>query len=177
MRTVASPDGGASGPTPEEAAYQRGWEAGRAALLEEHQLSLTARLAALEATESALADASSLLEARFTESLHALAIGVARHVVGAEFTAHPELVDSLITRALALAAINGPLMVRLHPDDLAAIHDLPGVRATAAAAVELRWVADASILRGGCVVEGPASVVDGRIDRVLLDIYEKLASD
>ena len=177
LRTVASPEGVAAGPTVEEAAWQRGWDEGRAALAEDHRRDLATRIAALEATQAALAQAASLLEARFSESLHTLSIGVARHVLGAEFAADPTLVASLVTRALALAAINGPLTMRLHPDDLDAIRDLVNVREAAATAVDLRWVADASILRGGCVVEGPASVVDGRIDRVLLDIYEKLSSE
>lgn len=177
LRTVASPGGSDNGPSPEEAAYQRGWEEGRIAMRDDDQTSLTTRLATLAAVERSLSQAAELLQQRFTESVHALAIGVARHVIGAEVTADPEHIRLLVARALSLAPLGGPLTIHLHPEDLESVRDLPGIRDAGQATVELRWVADPSVLRGGCVIEGPASVVDGRIDRVLLDIYEKLASD
>ena len=109
--------------------------------------------------------------------MHALAIGIARHVVGVEFEADPQLVATLVARALAMAPLAGPVTLRLHPDDLEAIRDLPLIRDARPGTVELRWAADSSIVRGGCVLEGPTSVVDGRIDRIMLDIYERLAND
>ena len=176
LRTIAAP-GSDTGPTPEEAAYQRGWEEGRRAMREEDHTSLTQRLATLAAVERSLSQAAELLQQRFTESVHALALGVARHVIGAEVEANPEHVRLLVARALSLAPLGGPLTIHLHPDDLESVRDLPGIRDAAPGAVELRWLADPSVLRGGCVIEGPTSVVDGRIDRVLLDIYERLASE
>lgn len=177
LRTIAASAGAAQGPTLEEAAYQRGWEEGRAALQADDTASLTSRLEALETVRHALADAAELLQSRFTESVHALAIGIARHVAGHAFAEDPELVRALVERALAMAPLHGPITLRLHPSDLEAIRDLPSIRDAAPAGVELRWVADMSIIQGGCVLEGPSSVVDGRIDRVMLDIYERLASD
>ena len=144
---------------------------------EDDQTSLTARLATLAAVERALSSAADLLQQRFTESVNALAVGVARHVIGAEVSVDPQHVRLLVARALSLAPLDGPLTIHLHPDDLESVRDLPAVRDGTPGRVELRWLADPSVLRGGCVVEGPASVVDGRIDRVLLDIYERLAND
>lgn len=177
LRTVAAPAAEASGPTLEEAAYQRGWDEGREALHADDAASLRRRLEALATVQQALSDAAELLQVRFTESVHALAVGVARHVVGEAFAADPALVSSLVARALAMAPLHGPIIIRLHPADLEAIRDLPIIREAAPTAVELRWVADTSIIQGGCVLEGPASVVDGRIDRVMLDIHERLSSD
>lgn len=177
LRTVAAPSAEARGPTVEEAAYQRGWDEGREALQSDDAASLGRRLEALGTVQQALADSAELLQLRFTESVHALAIGVARHVVGEAFAADPTLVSDLVARALAMAPLHGPIIIRLHPTDLEAIRDLPVIREAAPTAVELRWVADTSIVQGGCVLEGPASVVDGRIDRIMLDIYERLSSD
>lgn len=177
LRTVAATAPRALGPTTEEAAYQRGWEEGREALRLDDEASLTTRLAALAAVQQSLGEAVGLLQAQFTESVHALAIGIARHVVGAEFEADPQLVAALVARALALAPLGGPITLRLHPDDLEAIRDLPLIRDASPGPVDLRWAADSSIVRGGCVLEGPTSVVDGRIDRIMLDIYERLAND
>lgn len=144
---------------------------------EEDQTSLTQRLATLAAVERSLAQAAELLQQKFTESVHALALGVARHVIGAEVESDPEHVRLLVARALSLAPLGGPLTIHLHPDDLESVCDLPGVRNAEPGGVELRWLADPSVLRGGCVIEGPTSVVDGRIDRMLLDIYERLSSE
>lgn len=177
LRTVAAPAAEAIGPSLEEAAYQRGWDDGREELHRDDASSLARRLDALATVQQALADAAELLQLRFTESVHALAIGVARHVVGQTFVEDPALVSSLVARALAMAPLHGPIIIRLHPIDLEAIRDLPVIREAAPTAVELRWVADTSIIQGGCVLEGPASVVDGRIDRVMLDIYERLSND
>ncbi len=177
LRTVAAAGQDAVGPTPEEAAYQRGWEEGRAAERESHAAEFAAGVAALAAVEQRLGEAAALLQARFTESVHALAIGIARHLVGEAFAADPRAVSDLVARALALAPLGGPLTLRLHPDDLDAIRDTAPVEHPGIATLDLHWVADPSIMRGGCVIEGPTSVVDGRIDRVMLDIYERLASD
>lgn len=177
LRTVAAPAAAASGPSLEEAAYQRGWDEGRTALQAEEDAALTHRLDALATVRHALDDAASLLQVRFTESVAALAIGVARHVVGHAFANDPDLVRELVERALVMAPLHGPITIRLHPNDLEAIRDLPSIREAAPGGVELRWISDSSIIQGGCVLEGPTSVVDGRIDRVMLDIYERLASD
>lgn len=177
LRTIAAPGSAATGPTAEEAAYQRGWDEGRQALLADDEATLATRLTTLAAVERSLADAATLLQARFAESVNVLALGIARHVVGSQFESDPTLMRDLLARALEMAPLAGPITVHLHPDDLESIRDMETVRRGGTEPVELRWVADASVLRGGCVVEGPASVVDGRIDRVLLDIYERLSSD
>lgn len=177
LRTVAAPTPEATGPSVEDAAYQRGWDEGREALHQDDAASLATRLEALATVQQALTDAAGLLHVQFTESVHALAIGIARHVVGQTFVEDPSLVGDLVARALAMAPLHGPITIRLHPTDLEAIRDLPIIREASPAAVELRWVPDISIVQGGCVLEGPASVVDGRIDRVMLDVYERLTSD
>jgi flagellar biosynthesis/type III secretory pathway protein FliH len=66
-----------------------------------------------------------------------------------------------------------PLRIRLNPADLSAISSpLSGEGVTAGR--EVRWVPDPSIAPGGCFVEGPESLVDGRVDKALENIYDKL---
>lgn len=181
LRTVAGSgrrgDVAPAGPTPEEAAYQRGVEAGQAAAAAAHALAAEEARTALAAAVTALERTAQGLQARFTESVNALAVGIAWHLAEREFTADPAHMQQLVARALVLAPLAGPVTLRLHPDDLAALHRLPGVLDAVPATVELRWTADPSVGRGGCLLEGPASVVDGRLDRALLDIYERLSSD
>ncbi len=181
LRTVAGTgqrgDAVPAGPTPEEAAYQRGFEAGQAAAAAAEAVAADASRSALAAAIAALERTGQGLQARFTESVNALAVGIAWHLAEREFAADPAQLQQLVARALVLAPLAGPVTLRLHPDDLAALQRFPGVLDAVPATVELRWTADASVGRGGCLLEGPASVVDGRLDRALLDIYERLSSD
>ena len=39
---------------------------------------------------------------------------------------------------------------------------------------EVRWIPDASIGRGGCVVEGPERIVDGRLESALERVYRRI---
>src|SRR5690606_796747 len=82
---IAAPGSAATGPTAEEAAYQRGWDEGRQALLADDEATLATRLTTLAEVERSLADAATLLQARFAESVNVLALGIARHVVGSQF--------------------------------------------------------------------------------------------
>lgn len=181
LRTVAGTDRrGAvppTGPTPEEAAYQRGVEAGQEATAAAQAAAADEMRTALAAAVSALERTAQGLQARFTESVNALAVGIAWHLAEREFAADPVQVQQLVARALVLAPLAGPVTLRLHPDDLRALHQMPGILDAVPSTVELRWTADPLVGRGGCLLEGPASVVDGRLDRALLDIYERLAND
>jgi flagellar assembly protein FliH len=105
--------------------------------------------------------------------LVALATAIARHVVERETRTDKNIVAELVRRALAEFQVNEPLRIRLHPEDLSALSFgeqrlAPGRQA--------QWVADPSIAAGGCVVEGPKHVIDGRIEHVLERIYRALTS-
>jgi flagellar biosynthesis/type III secretory pathway protein FliH len=89
----------------------------------------------------------------------------------------PTLLHELVKRALALTPMNGSVTVRMHPDDLAALTAAGGLKDVPDTGIEIRWLADRDISRGGCLVDGPHGIVDGRIDRALLDIYEQLSHD
>jgi flagellar assembly protein FliH len=180
LRTVAASAPGeaaVAGPTLEEAAYERGYAAGRADAAAAQAVAERELQATLASAITALDRAAAALRARFTESVNALAVGIARHLVEREFTADPTLLEQLVARALVLAPLHGPVTLRLHPADLAALQQLPGVLRAVPTTVELRWSADPTLSRGSCLLEGPASVIDGRLDRALLDIHERLANE
>jgi hypothetical protein len=40
--------------------------------------------------------------------------------------------------------------------------------------VEIRWISDVSILRGGCLMEGRERIIDGRVDTALERAYRGL---
>ncbi|MEO5800774.1 MAG: FliH/SctL family protein [Gemmatimonadales bacterium] len=166
-----------SGPTLEEAAYARGWMEGQAAFAESSGRDLEASIGACRAAMRALEDASTGLRTELATTVHTLSLAVARHLLDREFAADPEQIHRLVGKALALAPVSGPVTVRLHPEDLAALQAIGGLDAMTPTAVDLRWIGDATLVRGGCVVEAPTSIIDGRIDRALLDLYERLGHE
>ena len=94
-----------------------------------------------------------------------------------ELDADPTILKDLVDKALTATPLAGAVTVRMHPADLAALGDLSSFQAPEGASFELTWVGDPQLMRGGCVVETPASVVDGRVDEALLDLYERLCRD
>jgi flagellar biosynthesis/type III secretory pathway protein FliH len=105
----------------------------------------------------------------------ALAVAVARHIVGREVAADPETVRALVTRALVGMPLDSAIVVRLHPDDMAACAAL-AVPETAGRTLDIRWTADPHIVRGGCMVEGRERIIDGRIDTSLERAYRSIGN-
>lgn len=180
LRTVPAPsvDGIAvAGPTAEEAAYQRGYAQGQLdfAAAREHELGQV--VGGAKAAVHALETAADTLRSQVATTVHALAVAIARHLVERELTQSPIDVARLVEKALALAPTSGPVVVRLNPGDLLALQEIGGTATLATSALELRWTADATISRGSCLVETAASVIDGRVDRALLDLYERLGHE
>lgn len=180
LRTVAapgSPERRAAGPTREEAAYALGWDEGRADLIEAGVREQDAAASACQAAAAAMRQAVDAMQARFAAAVNLLSVGIAWHLVEREFAADPTLLEQLVARALVLAPLTGAVTVRLHPEDLEALQALPGGLQGIGPALEISWVADPAIHRAGCLLEGPATVVDGRIDRAILDVHERLSHD
>ncbi len=154
-------------------AYARGRADGERAartLLDEQ---LAGALSALdEATQSV-----AMHEARWVgnaeENIAALAVSVARHIVQREIVADPSLVAQLVASALAQYPVEQEITVRLSPDDMALCR--PIIEGDLGGALAVRWIADASIDRGGCLTEGRERIIDGRVDTALERIYRALA--
>ncbi|MES1259344.1 MAG: FliH/SctL family protein [Gemmatimonadota bacterium] len=165
-------------PDLEALAWNRGWAEGHAAGAERADESVAAAAAARQVASLAVDASKRALREEMARALPALAIAIARIVIEREVVADPTVMQHLVHRAMAMTPLHGTVSVRLHPDDLAALN---AGEANAAAAVavtgELRWVPDDSMPRGSCVVDGPSSIVDGRVDRVLLDLYDRLTHE
>jgi flagellar assembly protein FliH len=115
--------------------------------------------------------------ATLQENVAALAIAVARHVIGREVAADPSSVAELVRHAVAEYPVDEPLTARVAPQDVAALKAMFAAYAGESAAPlrELRWVADAHVARGGVLVEGRERIVDGRVDTALERVYRRLA--
>jgi flagellar assembly protein FliH len=167
---VAEPDE----PTAEALAYARGLEDGRREAADEAERRLGGARTAMAGAAAALEHERATFARRGEESLYAIATALAQRLLQRELALDPTVVRDLVRRALEAVPLEGTLEVRVHPADLAALgHDLelyaPGGRR-----LELRWVPDPGIGRGGFMIETPLRVVDGRVEKVLEAALERL---
>ncbi len=158
-------------------AYERGFndgvEAGNRRAMKELGPNLRASVKVVEEMEE-FRDA--LLD-QIQENLAALALAVARQLVEREIKAEPEVVANLVRNALSHFPLDQKIRIRLHPADLSAISlEGPQQRPTVTAGRDVRWIPDEAIARGGCVVEGPEQIVDGRIEAALERIYRTVSN-
>ncbi len=113
-------------------------------------------------------------------NLLAVSTAIARHIIERELQGDPESFADLVRSALAKFPVDEAVKVRVNPRDLSAISMIPdagGLAIPIEGTREVHWVADQDVLAGGCVVEGPTRVVDGRVDAALERIYKVLSDD
>lgn len=161
-----------------DAAYLRGVSEGR----EQGEQAERARLrGAMMAAESALDDVRAG-EARWLsnieENIAAIAVAVAQQVVTREVTTASDVVVEMVTRAVQEFGLDQALSIRVNPGDLEALLSAERVEGEEMTAItrgrEVRWLSDARIEKGGCVVEGRERIVDGRVDTGLERLYRRL---
>jgi flagellar biosynthesis/type III secretory pathway protein FliH len=159
-------------------AYTNGYDEGRLA----GEIAEGLRLRnAITAAESAL-DEIRTHEAKWQhaveENIAALAIAVARHIVGRDLRTDASAVADLVKRALAEFPIDQAMRIRVNPVDLSLLAMQPtmGETVTIAPNRDVRWMADARIQPGGCIVEGRERIIDGRVDTALERMYRRLTA-
>ncbi len=159
-------------PDPEAAAYARGWAEGEQAAQTESDRRIRAALALLEAAAADVTEARADLTREFSEHLHALSLAIARHLILREVEADPEIMRTLVSRAVDLVPAFGAVRLHLHPDDLTAL--APWRTELSAGEHGIDWVADPEAARGGCRVETPHRLIDGRLDESLIALFDRL---
>ena len=159
-------------------AYQRGFTEGRL----EGEIAEGARLrSSVRAAEEALEELR-MGEMRWTgtieENVCALAVIVARQVIGRELADDSQPVVELVRSALAEFPIDQPMRIRVNPSDLSSISRSTSDGRDPLLALtrdrDARWLPDAAIAPGGCIVEGRERIIDGRVDVALERIYRRL---
>jgi flagellar assembly protein FliH len=163
-----------TGPTPLEEAFARGLDEGHRAAAAEADRKLLGACQALAGAAESLQAVRAAFTSEAEESLYALATALAHQIVQRELATDPTIVRDLVRRAIEVLPLEGPLEIRLHPADLAALGPDLDLYAPGGRKLDLRWVAEPSIERGGYVIETSQRVVDGRIDPVLQAMYERL---
>lgn len=161
-----------------EEAYERGRSEGRNTGEEAEGARLRTAVRAAEEALDALREGEVRWTGTIEENIIALSVAIARHVIGRELTTDVEPVAELVRNALEDFPIDQPIRIRIHPSDLNALGSVGVEEGDPLRKVtgerEARWLPDASIAPGGCVVEGRERIVDGRVDTALERVYRRL---
>lgn len=161
-----------------EAAHSAGFDAGYAQGEAAAMTRLRTAIGAAESTVDTMRANEAEWQQAVTANISALAVAVAHHIVGRAIETDPAVVAELVKRALAEFPIDQPVRVRVNPQDLSLL-SLPDVTGGDAFAIapnrDMRWLADARITPGGCMVEGRDRIIDGRVDTALERLYRQLA--
>lgn len=154
-------------------AYQRGYDDGRAEGAAVEAAKVGHALHALDEVMAALKEDRPQWMEAVERNLVALATAIAREIVGREMKGSADDVTDLVRRAISEFPLEAAVKIRLHPADLSAISS-PLRGDVVESGREVRWIPDPSVAPGGCLVEGPRSVVDGRVEKALERIYTQL---
>lgn len=144
-----------------QSGYQDGYRDGLAAL-EQFKQSFAAQMTAqLGHLTTSYGDELDALQQDMARALAVSATHLARQIVRSELAARPELVAVVAQEALDTLLMSArQITVRVHPDDHALVAQ---GAAEVIAARGARLLADASIARGGCLVESDIGVIDASI--------------
>ncbi|MBG6070489.1 MULTISPECIES: flagellar assembly protein FliH [unclassified Polaromonas] len=141
--------------------YARGLAEGHAAGLAAGLAATQAQAGQLQALTLALPAALRLAESSVADDLLALALDVARQVLGQALTAEPQAILAVVHELLqAEPALSGAPQLLLHPDDAALVKELLADDLNAAG---WRLRADAQITRGGCRVTASSGERDATV--------------
>lgn len=145
-----------------QAGYHDGYRDGLVALdgfKQSYAQQVTAQMAQVTQTYRRQLDA---LEQVLAGQVAEVAIALARQVVRGELAQRPELIAQVAQEALAATLVSAQqIAVHLHPEDLALVQAHAG---EAMAERGARLVADASLTRGGCIVDSEVGVVDASVE-------------
>lgn len=160
----------------EAESYDRGYRDAERALRNASTEQIATTLAALTEAIASVQLHAARWTANAEENITAIAVTVARHIVEREVTVDPTIVRDLVNRALAQFPVDQTITVRLHPDDAATCSSAASNSAASndGRVQDVRWVADAHIIRGGCLVEGRERIIDGRVDTSLERAYRSV---
>jgi flagellar biosynthesis/type III secretory pathway protein FliH len=90
-----------------------------------------------------------------------LSLAIARKIIVLEPATNPMVIEGVVKKTFETIAINAPVRIRINPSELAYMRDR---RHLIPIEGDVTFVEDASISRGGCMVESLSGDVDARIE-------------
>lgn len=160
-----------------EGAYRRGRADGEQAAHARARKEVETAVSAARRVVQQVREARESWEKQLEENLVALSTAIARQIMDRELEGDLDSYRALVRKAVATFPLDHSVKIRAHPYDLAKLtraHDGQTPSPDDTDGREVRWTADEEVIPGGCVVEGPDRIVDGRVDEALERIYWEL---
>ena len=155
--------------------YARGLADGEAKARAAAQAAVNEVVASVRTLAAELSEAGSMAPALLEENVAALAIVVARQIIGKEVSVEKDFVANLVRRALTEFPIDQGVRIRVNPLDLSLLTGNGAEQGSVTGNRDATWVADPRVARGGCLIEGRDRIVDGRVDTALERAYRRMA--
>jgi flagellar assembly protein FliH len=158
-------------------------EDGKQAALKAVEASLRARIEqqtqsvvkALERAVQAIEQSRQGWQQHWEKHAVSVAMAIARRVVRRELAHAPEIAVDLVREALELASGHQPIVVRMNPEDCAALGPrVEQVVQQLRLVGQAQIIADPTIASGGCKVETDYGAIDGQVATQLARIAEEL---
>jgi flagellar biosynthesis/type III secretory pathway protein FliH len=108
-------------------------------------------------------------------NLTRLAVRIAEKILGQQLKLEPGVVTEIVKECLRSARTNRRAILRVHPEDLVYLDALFAHLKALCATEDLLLQADATVERGGCILETELGQMDGQIKTQLQLIEEELA--
>ncbi len=109
------------------------------------------------------------------EDLVRLAMEVAEQVIAAELSLNPDLILSIVGKAMESAFEADEYRILVNPEDVSVVQEnRPLLLANINGLRQIHVQGDASITRGGCIVESNKGQVDARVESKMAEIHKQL---
>lgn len=140
--------------------FARGERDGRAAAARQ----VEPVLAGLQQLVESLEAGRQKLRREAEQEVVALALAVARKVVGQALASDAAALAGIVREAVGRTEASGSIQVRMHPDDLQRLREAhAGAAALLAGTEHVRFEADPAVEGGGCLVETDFGQIDARV--------------
>jgi len=155
----------------EEQAYQKGVDAGK----KEVEEKLAQATKALTQAAKKLSTQSESIMQRSAEDMLQLVMAISERILHFEISEHKEVVVRIVQQTINAAVQAEEFHIRVNPEDIEVLKEhKPLFIASLSGLSNIEFIGDASITRGGCVLESPSGRVDATLETQLDEIFAHL---
>lgn len=175
---------GSAPPTPQqshanqleiEEKLQASFERGRQSGMDEVEAQLRQATQALAAACNDINGLKEKMLQRSSDDMLRLVLAIAERVVNAELSINEEVIARTVQQAIQVAVSAEEFRIKINPDDLQVVQERkPLFVASLSGLSHIEFVADASVTRGGCILESALGRVDATIEAQLSAVTKTL---
>lgn len=155
----------------EEKAYQKGIAAGK----KEVEEKLAQATKALTQAAKKLSTQSESIMQRSADDMLQLVMAISERILHFEISEHKEVVVRVVQQTINAAVQAEEFHIRVNPEDIEVLNEhKPLFIASLSGLSNIEFIGDASITRGGCVLESPSGRVDATLETQLDEIFAHL---